>query len=60
MQAYIIRCIFRGLYRPTGLVVNNPLPLLDFRSRGNSGSIVSDYVLDDPGSIPDRGRGFFF
>jgi hypothetical protein len=28
-------------------------------SRGSSGSIVSDYVLDDRGSIPDRGRGFF-
>jgi hypothetical protein len=24
-----------------------------------SGSIVSDYGLDDRGSIPDRGRGFF-
>jgi hypothetical protein len=30
------------------------------RSRGSSGSIVSDYGLDDRGSIPDRGRGFFF
>jgi hypothetical protein len=29
-------------------------------SRGSSGSIVSDYGLDDRGSIPDRGRGFFF
>jgi hypothetical protein len=27
-------------------------------SRGSSGSIVSDYGLDDRGSIPDRGRGF--
>jgi hypothetical protein len=26
---------------------------------GSSGSIVSDYWLDDRGSIPDRGRGFF-
>jgi hypothetical protein len=26
---------------------------------GTSGSIVSDYELDDRGSIPDRGRGFF-
>jgi hypothetical protein len=26
---------------------------------GSSGSIVSDYGLDDRGSIPDRGRGFF-
>jgi hypothetical protein len=30
------------------------------RSRGSSVSIVSDYGLDDGGSIPDRGRGFFF
>jgi hypothetical protein len=29
-------------------------------SRGSSGSIVSDYGLDDRCSIPDRGRGFFF
>jgi hypothetical protein len=28
------------------------------RSSGSSGSIVSDYGLDDRGSIPDR--GFFF
>jgi hypothetical protein len=27
-------------------------------SRGSSVSIVSDYGLDDRGSIPDRGRGF--
>jgi hypothetical protein len=26
--------------------------------RGSSGSIVSDYGLDDRGSIPERGRGF--
>jgi hypothetical protein len=30
------------------------------RSRGSSGSIVSDYGLDDRGSIPDRGRRFLF
>jgi hypothetical protein len=30
------------------------------RSRGSLVSIVSDYGLDDQGSIPDRGRGFFF
>jgi hypothetical protein len=29
-------------------------------SRGSSVSIVSNYGLDDRGSIPDRGRGFFF
>jgi hypothetical protein len=31
-----------------------------YRSRSNTGSIVSDYGLDNWGSIPDRGRGFFF
>jgi hypothetical protein len=30
------------------------------RSCGSSGSIVSDYGLDDRGSIPDKGRGLFF
>jgi hypothetical protein len=29
------------------------------RSRVSSGSIVSDYGLDDRGSIPSRGKGFF-
>jgi hypothetical protein len=29
-------------------------------SRGISGSVVSDYGLDDRGSIPDKGRGIFF
>jgi hypothetical protein len=29
-------------------------------SRGSSDSIVPDYRLDDRGSIPVRGRGFFF
>jgi hypothetical protein len=30
------------------------------RSQSSSVSIVSDYELDNRGSIPDRGRGFFF
>jgi hypothetical protein len=30
------------------------------RSHGSSGSIVSDYGLDDRGSISGRGKGFFF
>jgi hypothetical protein len=34
--------------------------LLFLESRGSSGSIMSDYGLDDRGSIPDRVRGFFF
>jgi hypothetical protein len=29
-------------------------------SRGSTGSTVSDYGLDDRGSIPDRDGGFFF
>jgi hypothetical protein len=29
------------------------------RSRVSSGSIVFDYELDDRGSIPGRGKGFF-
>jgi hypothetical protein len=29
------------------------------RRRVSSGSIVSDYGLDDRGSIPGRGKGFF-
>jgi hypothetical protein len=38
------------------------LPICTFHntSHGSSGSIVSDYGLDDRSSIPDRGRGFFF
>jgi hypothetical protein len=35
-------------------------PQTTFTSRGNSGSTVSDYGLDDRSSIPDRRRGFFF
>jgi hypothetical protein len=31
-----------------------------FMSWGSSVSIVTDYRLDDRGSIPDTGRGFFF
>jgi hypothetical protein len=34
--------------------------IISAESRGSSGSIVSDYGLDDQGSIPGRGRGFFF
>jgi hypothetical protein len=29
-------------------------------NRGSSGSIVTNYGLDDRGSIPDGGREFFF
>jgi hypothetical protein len=30
------------------------------RSRGSSVRRVTEYGLDDRGSVPDRGRGFFF
>jgi hypothetical protein len=43
-----------------GEVVEKYYTTTHFRSRGSSGSTVSDYGLDDRGSIPDRGRGFFF
>jgi hypothetical protein len=33
--------------------------MLEFRSRGSSGSIVSDYGLDDRGSIPDQGQRIY-
>jgi hypothetical protein len=44
------------LYKSLNFLLCNAL----HRSRGSSGSIVNDYGLDDRGSIPDRGRGFFF
>jgi hypothetical protein len=31
-----------------------------FRNRDSSVRIMSDYGLDNRGSIPDRGRGFVF
>jgi hypothetical protein len=40
--------------------ISSPVKKNCLRSRGSSGSIVSDYELDDRGSIPDRGREFFF
>jgi hypothetical protein len=40
--------------------IRNNVPTHQFRSRGVSDSIVSDYVLDDRNSIRDGGRGFFF
>jgi hypothetical protein len=39
-------------------VANAPKRIVD--AECSSVSIVSDYRLDDRGSIPDRGRGFFF
>jgi hypothetical protein len=46
------------LNRPTLIVIL--LCLYLNKSRSSSVSIVSDYGLDDRGSIPNRGRGFFF
>jgi hypothetical protein len=34
--------------------------IIVIRSRGSSVSLVFDYGLDDRGSIPGRGKGFFF
>jgi hypothetical protein len=39
---------------------NNYSLLPTIKSRGSSVSIVSDYGLDDWGSIPGRGKGYFF
>jgi hypothetical protein len=38
--------------------IKNAALLFVTRSRGSSGSIVSDYGLDDRGSIPDRAEDF--
>jgi hypothetical protein len=45
--------------RPVG-PATNPVGTVQGGSRGSSGSTVSDYGLDDRGSIPNRGRGIFF
>jgi hypothetical protein len=37
----------------------NFIPLYMMKEPASSGSIVSDYGLDDRGSIPGRGKGFF-
>jgi hypothetical protein len=37
----------------------NDYGIISNQEPGSSVSIVSDYGLDDQGSIPDRGRGFF-
>jgi hypothetical protein len=37
-----------------------PSHVVTGRSRGSSVGIVSDYGLDDRGSISDTDRGFFF
>jgi hypothetical protein len=48
------------IFHKTGNVLISVSIELTLWSCGSSGSIVSDYELDDRGSIPDRGRGFFF
>jgi hypothetical protein len=46
-------CFSQSLEENSGIVLSYR------RSRGSSVNIVSDYGLDDRGSIPGRGRGFF-
>jgi hypothetical protein len=41
-----------------GVVCDKPPSTLLYYKPGSSVSIVSDYGLDDRGSIPDRGRVF--
>jgi hypothetical protein len=53
------RCAEASKTQPPSFVSVTAKPVyLKRRSRGSSVSIVSDYRLDDRGSIPDRSRGF--
>jgi hypothetical protein len=45
--------------KTTAIVAKLIETLLNKRSRGSSVSIVCDCRMDDQGSIPNRGRGFF-
>jgi hypothetical protein len=48
------------LLQYSGLVFKFFFPGVDMgKSRGNSVSILSDYRLDDRGSVPDRSKGIF-
>jgi hypothetical protein len=55
-----IRNLMNPYHTVTLFSLLNLICSFHLRSRSSSGSIVSDYGLDDRGSIPDRGRGFFF
>jgi hypothetical protein len=57
---YEIYFSLHGLRPLAATTQNHSEAKYDYRSRGSSVSIVSDYGLDDRGSIPDRGSGFFF
>jgi hypothetical protein len=49
-----------GLMKQEVIVAYLMYTTIKIWTRGSSGSIVSDYGLDDRGLVPDRGRGFFF
>jgi hypothetical protein len=53
----IYQC-FEG-HSTTIFPTNISMYFLFLRSRGSSVSIMSDYGLDDRGSIPGRGKGYF-
>jgi hypothetical protein len=62
------RQLLVSLWQPEGLRIScdkwpiniNQWLQCAFRSQGSSVSIVSDYGLDNQGSIPRRGKGFSF
>jgi hypothetical protein len=59
MRSYkrLIPHIFYGVFNSDSIIFKHNIKEW---SCGSSGSIMSDYGLDNRGSIPDRGRGFFF
>jgi hypothetical protein len=60
---YIRKMSFQSLsclpHKDTRMGLKFNLRFISCRRRSSSVSFVSDYGLDDQGSIPDRGRGFF-
>jgi hypothetical protein len=54
IRVYLLMSVYRNVLE------SELCNLTQSSSCSSSGSIVSDYGLDDRGSIPDRGRGFFF
>jgi hypothetical protein len=59
----VARGYFMGTELETNLTYVHSIVKIRFiyrKSRGSSGRIVTEYGLGDWGSIPDRGRGFFF
>jgi hypothetical protein len=51
-------CVRRGGHFSANKILVITINLV-IKEPGSSGSIVSDYGLDDRGSIPGRGKGFF-